>query len=141
MPVDAERLGVDLLTAVGHKIYAPKGVAALYIRHGTPPLVSRNCAAAGRNAACAQLPGNLSLTIPHVTAEQLMAATPDLAFSAGAACHTGRTAPSPVLTAIGLSPDQAVRTIRLGVGRYTTDADITSAATRLIAAARQSARP
>jgi cysteine desulfurase len=193
VPVDAERLGVDLLTIVGHKMYAPKGVAALYIRRGTPPLVpqlrgggqerglraaTENVAgivALGAAAAIAQservadaaraltqrerlrkeladalpglqvngslmhrLPGNLSLTIPHVTAEQMMDASPDLAYSAGAACHTGHTAPSPVLTAIGLSPDQAARTIRLGVGRYTTDTEITIAATRLIAAAGQS---
>jgi cysteine desulfurase len=192
--VDVERLGVDLLTVVGHKMYAPKGVAALYIRHGTPRLIPQlsgggqegglragtenvpGIVALGAAAAIAQaervadatrglahrerllkelldalpglrvngslthrLPGNLSLTIPHVTAEQMMAATPDLAFSAGAACHTGRTAPSPVLTAIGLSPDQAARTIRLGVGRHTTDTEVTTAATRLIAAARQAA--
>ena len=196
VPVDVERLGVDLLTVVGHKMYAPKGVAALYIRRGTPPLVpqlrgggqerglraaTENVAgivALGAAAAIAQsqrvadgaralkqrerlrrelvdalpglqvngsltyrLPGNLSLTIPHVTAEQMMAATPDLAYSAGAACHTGRTAPSPVLTAIGLRPEQAARTIRLGVGRFTTDTEITGAATRLIAAARQSGTP
>ena len=194
VPVDVERFGVELLTVVGHKMYAPKGVAALYIRRGTPPLVpqlggggqerglraaTENVAgivALGAAAAIAQaehvtdaaralahrerllnqllnalpglhvngslthrLPGNLSLTIPNVTAEQLIAATPELAFSAGAACHTGRTTPSPVLTAIGLKPDQAARTIRLGVGRYTTDADIATAAARLVAAARQSA--
>lgn len=34
MPVDVEELGVDLLTVVGHKMYAPKGIAALYIRNG-----------------------------------------------------------------------------------------------------------
>ena len=174
---------MELLTVVGHKMYAPKGVAALYIRRGTPPLVpqlsgggqerglraaTENVAgivALGAAAAIAQaehvtdaaralahrerllsqllqalpglqvngslthrLQGNLSLTIPHVTAEQLIAATPELAFSAGAACHTGRTTPSPVLTAIGLKPDQAARTIRLGVGRWTTDADIATAA-------------
>ena len=189
--IDVDELGVDLLTLVGHKMYAPKGVAALYIRRGTTPLVpqligggqerglrasTENVAgivALGAAAAIAQaeqaadaaritplrdrllgelsaalpglhvngslihrLPGNLSLTIPHVSAEQLMAATPDLAFSAGAACHAGRTAPSPVLTAIGLSPEQAARTIRLGVGRYSTDAEISTAAARLSAAAR-----
>ncbi|MEO6143114.1 MAG: cysteine desulfurase family protein [Dermatophilaceae bacterium] len=32
--IDVDQLGVDLLTAVGHKMYAPKGIAALYIRDG-----------------------------------------------------------------------------------------------------------
>jgi len=73
--------------------------------------------------------------MPGITAEQMMAATPDLAFSAGAACHTGHTAPSPVLTAVGLAPDQAARTIRLGIGRYTSDTDIITAIDQLIAAA------
>jgi cysteine desulfurase len=82
-----------------------------------------------------RLPGNLSLTFPDTTADQLAAATPQLAFSAGAACHTGDTAPSPVLTALGLTPEQAAHTIRLGIGRYSTDADITTAAKHLIAAA------
>ena len=36
IPVDVERLGVDLLTIAGHKLYAPKGIGALYIRKGTP---------------------------------------------------------------------------------------------------------
>ena len=34
IPVDAADLGVDLLTVAGHKLYAPKGVGALYIREG-----------------------------------------------------------------------------------------------------------
>jgi len=66
-----------------------------------------------------------------------MAAVPEVALSAGSACHSGDTAPSPVLTAIGLTPDEAARTIRLGIGRYTNDADITRAADLLIAATTQ----
>jgi len=41
IPVNVEALGVDYLTVAGHKLYAPKGVGALYVRDGAPltPLV------------------------------------------------------------------------------------------------------
>ena len=51
--VDVGAMGVDLLTVAGHKLYAPKGVGALYIRKGTPcltPLMHGGGQECGRRA-------------------------------------------------------------------------------------------
>jgi cysteine desulfurase len=52
IPIDVEELGVDLLSVAGHKVYAPKGIGALYIREGTKiePFVHGAGHEAGRRA-------------------------------------------------------------------------------------------
>lgn len=81
-----------------------------------------------------RLPGNSSLTFPKVDAEALIANTPDLALSTGSACTSGALEPSHVLLAIGLSREEAYSTVRIGLGRFTTEADIYQAATVILEA-------
>jgi len=81
-----------------------------------------------------RLPGNSNLTFPGVDAEALIVNTPDLALSTGSACTSGSPDPSHVLLAIGLSREAAYRTVRLGLGRFTTEDDVKYAATAIIEA-------
>jgi cysteine desulfurase len=52
IPVDVEQLGIDLLSIAGHKLYAPKGIGALYVRRGInlPPLLAGADQESGRRA-------------------------------------------------------------------------------------------
>ncbi len=57
VPVDVDLLGVDLLSIVGHKLYAPKGIGALYVRKGTPIAPSLF----GRSPGAGLRPGTLNV--------------------------------------------------------------------------------
>jgi cysteine desulfurase len=78
--------------------------------------------------------GNLNLTFPAVAAAELMRAAPELCVSTGSACSSAVIEPSYVLRALGLSDEAASRTLRLGIGRFTSAADIEYAANALAAA-------
>lgn len=78
-----------------------------------------------------RLPGHLSISIDGVRARALMDALPDVAISAGAACHEGDAEPSHVLTALGIPPEHALCTIRIGIGRFNTEAEVVSVAQRI----------
>jgi cysteine desulfurase len=81
-----------------------------------------------------RIAGNLNLTFPATTATDLMARVPDLCVSTGSACSSATIEPSYVLRAIGLTDDAASRTLRIGLGRFTSAADIDYAAAALAAA-------
>ncbi len=61
--VDVRALDVDLLTVAGHKLYAPKGVGALYVRAGIdlPPLIYGAAHESGRRAGTENVPGIVGL--------------------------------------------------------------------------------
>lgn len=81
-----------------------------------------------------RIPGNLNLTFPAAEAADLMAAAPDLCVSTGSACSSAEIEPSYVLRALGLDAAAARRTLRVGIGRFTSAADIDFAADALTAA-------
>jgi cysteine desulfurase len=85
-------------------------------------------------AAEPRIPGNLNLTFAGVDAEALMQAMPGLAISTGSACTSASVEPSYVLRALGLPDALARASVRIGLGRMTTEAEIDAAAEILIAA-------
>lgn len=202
--VDVQALGVDYATVVGHKLGAPKGVAALYVRAGAP--LGRMLHGGGQEggyragtenvlhivalgAACSlaeaeadalhahmtrlrdtlqtrlvsllggedgadvrvhgpsephrRLPNTLSIGLRGVCAAKLLHALRDqVAASAGAACHSesAQATVSAVLKAMGVAMEYAVGTLRLSVGRHTTEEEVERAVEAIVReAARQRA--
>ena len=84
-----------------------------------------------------RLKGNLNLRREGLDVARLMSDCRDIMFSAGSACASGSGRPSHVLSAIGLSREEAKSSIRLGFGRYTTLAELEQAAQSLNRAAKE----
>ena len=81
-----------------------------------------------------RIAGNLNLTFPATAAAEMLKRMPDLCVSTGSACSSAEIEPSYVLRALGLTDEQAARTLRIGIGRFTSPADIDHAASALAAA-------
>ena len=186
--VNVEDLGVDLLTIAGHKLYAPKGVGALYVRTSTPlqpilfgagherglrPGTENVPYLVGLGVACARaaadldaeaarvgalrdrlwgllhadlpdlvrhgagadvLPNTLSLRVPGQLGAAILDACPEIAASTGSACHEGDWTASAVITAMGVPEHDALGTLRLTLGRGTSEAAVDRAAHALVRA-------
>jgi len=176
--VDVNALAVDSLAMGGHKLHAPKGIGALYVRHGlvldrhlfggsqerrrragteNVPLAVAFGAAAGiirdlapmndvaalrdrlerdllasefpitiNGAGARRLPNTSSITFHGADAEGIVIGLDlkGVAVSTGSACSSGCVEPSRILSAMGLSDDDARSTVRISLSRFTTSAEI-----------------
>ncbi len=196
VPVRVRELGVDLLSLAGHKLYAPKGVGALYVKRGTPlvpfvlgasherglrPGTENVAAVVGLGAACEavgrdletaaarmralrdslwdrlvaavpgialnghrelRLPNTLNVRFPRASGTAILVGAPEVAASTGSACHEGSESASAVILAMGTAPEDALGSVRLTLGRSTTEDDVTRAVEALVRSWRRScARP
>src|SRR5262249_17104584 len=181
IPIDVQKIRCDALTISGHKIHAPQGTGALYIKKGTliQPQIYGGSHERQRRAGTENLPGIVGLGKPaelskhwlesggaaemaamrdrlqdavlramedmgvngqnaprvpnttnfwfdHVEGEALVIALDlkGLAVSSGAACSSGAIEPSHVLLAMGLPHQRARASIRVSLGKQTTQEDI-----------------
>jgi cysteine desulfurase len=91
-------------------------------------------------ADAARLPQTLCIIVPrHTDGETVVArmSRAGFALSAGSACATGSALPSPGLLALGLSPADAIRTVRISLGAFTTSAAVDALGTALIGILRE----
>jgi len=179
--IDVKKIACDALSISGHKIHAPQGTGAIYIKKGTliqpqiyggsherqrragtenlPGIVGMGKAAAistkwlesggaaemaamrdklqdailgamedvGVNGDGApRVPNTTNLWFDHIEGEALVIALDlkGLAVSSGAACSSGAIEPSHVLLAMGLPHQRARASIRISLGKQTTQEDI-----------------
>jgi len=71
-----------------------------------------------------RLSGTTNLRFPGLSSAKLIPELHELAVSAGSACSSGSGRPSHVLKALGLTDEEAGASIRIGLGRFTTKAEI-----------------
>ena len=180
VPIDVKRLGVDMLSLSGHKLYAPKGIGAIYIKEGLEIVRfldgghqeknrrsgTENVAEiVGLGKACniaqydmssyinklkyfrdyfinqirqkfpnchingsleQRLPGNCNLCFENINSSELLLKLDAVGIcaSGGSACSSGDTAPSHVLSAIGVPNDLARGALRITFGDFNTFEDV-----------------
>jgi cysteine desulfurase len=172
--VDVEAIACDTLSLSAHKLHAPKGIGALYVRRGLSlaahlvggaqerrrragtenvPLAAAFGAAASlapqteriaglrdrfeslvraslevtvNGAGVPRLPNTSNITFHGADGEGIVIALDlaGVAVSTGSACSSGRIEPSPVLLAMGLTPEEARSTVRFSLSRFTTEEEV-----------------
>ena len=84
-----------------------------------------------------RLPHNLNMSFAYVEGESLLMGINDIAVSSGSACTSATLEPSYVLKALGLGDDMAHTSIRFGLGRFNTDAEVDYVADKVISVVKK----
>ena len=84
-----------------------------------------------------RLPNNLNFSIAGVDGEALMSSLKEIAVSSGSACSTAEPEPSHVLRAMGVSDSLSRASLRFGLSRFTTKAEIDAAVAEVMRAVRK----
>jgi cysteine desulfurase len=79
-----------------------------------------------------RLPGNVNISFAGVDGESLLMGIRDVAVSNGSACTSAAVEPSYVLKALGMDDDLAHSSIRFGIGRFNTEAEVDFVADRVV---------
>ena len=84
-----------------------------------------------------RLPQTSSISFPKLNLEKLLLSIRTLAVGTGSACGSGKRAPSTVLSAMGVEADLAGQTLRISLGRPTTEKEVLHASELLVKSAEQ----
>jgi len=84
-----------------------------------------------------RLPNNVNISFAYVEGESLLMGINDVAVSSGSACASATLEPSYVLRALGTDEELAHSSLRFGLGRFNTEAEVDYVSDRLIEAVKR----